>query len=161
MTTRRTITALAASFALLAMGAALAGAGEAADEARKLETYRASARLFDSAAAAARRGDTEAAMRGYASAIEADPSFVEAMVNLARLGIDAAEGDEDLAAARHWLDRAEQVRPDYPKIAATRALLAVREGDTAAALEAIDHAHRLAPDDVEIAVNYGALLIQR
>ncbi|MCA9510111.1 MAG: tetratricopeptide repeat protein, partial [Myxococcales bacterium] len=70
---------------------------------------------------------------------------------------DAAGLDE----ARAWLERAARARPDYPKVPATQALLAAREGDTARALDAIERAHRLAPDDGEIATNHGALLIER
>jgi len=153
---------LAAS--LIAVGAFAplpARATDARDEVRKLEAFRASAAHFESAAAAARRGDADEARRDYLRAIELDPGFVEAMVNLARLSLDPANGAPDLDDARRWIERAARTRPDYPKVPATQALLAAHEGDSARALGAIERAYRLAPDDVEIATNYGALLIER
>jgi len=147
------------AFAALAPHAALAAGAN--DEVRRLEAFRASASHFESAAAAARRGDADEARREYLRAIELDPGFVEAMVNLARLTLDPENGALDLDDARKWIERAARTRPDYPKVPATQALIAAREGDSARALGAIERAYRLAPDDVEIATNYGALLIER
>jgi len=136
----------------------LCGSGRArADEGRKLETYRTSAELFESAAAAEGRGLRDEARKSYTQAVERDPDFVEALVNLARLEL----ADGRLEAAAGWLERAERLRSDYPRIAATRGLLALAGGDLPRALDALGQAHRMMPEDAEIAVNLGAALIRR
>ena len=144
--------------ALLLCVALFSSGGRAqADERRDLATYRESADLFATAAAAERRGLFDEAHAGYAKAVERDPNFVEAIVNLARLEIVGGE----LAAAERWIERAERIRSDYPMVAATRGLLALSRGDLSGALDALSRAHRLAPADAEAAVNLSAVLIQR
>lgn len=133
------------------------GGGARADERRDLESYRASAEIFATAVAAERRSLFDEARDGYAQAIARDPDFVEAILNLARLEIARGE----LAAAEAGIERAERIRSDYPKVAATRGLLAMARGDLAGALDAFSRAHRLAPEDAEVAVNLSAVLIQR
>ncbi len=146
------------SIALVLCGALLSAVGDArANERRDLATYRESADLFASSAAAERRGLLDEARAGYTKAVARDPDFIEAIVNLARLEIASGE----FAAAEGRIERAEQIRSDYPMVAATRGLLELSRGDLPAALDALSRAHRLAPEDVEVAVNLSAVLIQR
>jgi len=141
----------AAVVACLVTGAARA------DERRELAAYRASEQQFLAALAAERRGLADDARAGYERALELDPAFAEAAVNLARLALAAG----DLDGAESWLARAESARPDYPRIAATRGLLALARGDNARALGLLTLAQRVLPEDTEIAVNLGAALIRR
>jgi tetratricopeptide (TPR) repeat protein len=145
--------------AVLALGGALLSVAEGsrADEKGMLALYRESAALFESALTAERRGLTDDALAAYTKAVERDPAFVEAIANLARLELAAGR----LEAAESWIERGEQVRSDYPRIAAVRGLLALARGDLAHSLESLSQAHRAAPEDAEVAVNLGAVLIQR
>jgi len=151
MKTRATTTLVGFALALLLQSSA------AADEARMLSRYRASAQDFASGRAALQRGDLGAAERSFNRAVRADGNFVEAMVELARLHLDRDDGD----AALQWLERAEKVGPSYPRIAATRGLIALRDRNFEDAHEHFDTAHRDAPEDIEIGVNLGAVLIAR
>jgi Flp pilus assembly protein TadD len=141
----------------LCAGMLLVGGRAQGDERRDLATYRESSELFSAAAAAERRGLFDEARASYLRAVERDPDFVEAIVNLARL--DIAGGDLD--AAERWLERAKRVRSDYPMVAATSGLLALARNDLSGALDALSQAHRREPGDAEVAVNLGAVLIQR
>ena len=138
-------------------GAGLAGAEPAPQETTRLQTLAASERDFLSGVAAHRRGDLAAAGRAYASALEKDESFVEAMVNQARVWIELERWEE--AAAR--LDRAGAQNPDDPTVHAVRGLLALRTGDAAYAVDELTRALARVPDDVEVLTNLGAALLQQ
>jgi len=150
------MTRCSSTTATVVLGLLLLGPAARADERDQLRLFERSARLFDAAVAATRRGDEEAAVRHYERALRADPDFVEAMVNLAQVHFEA--GRHELA--RDWLERAEGSHPDYPRIALLRGLLALREGDARHAHEQLGLAHRQAPDDPAIAVDLAAVLIE-
>jgi Flp pilus assembly protein TadD len=144
--------------------AVMAGAGlawaepeVAHPEKTRLQTLAASERDFLSGVAAHRRGDFDAAGRAYASALEKDGSFVEAMLNQARVLIEFENWEG--AAAR--LDPAGAQYPDDPTVHAVRGLLALRTGDAAYAVDELTRARVLAPDDVEVLTNLGAALLQQ
>jgi cytochrome c-type biogenesis protein CcmH/NrfG len=141
---------------VLALVPALASPA-AAGERRTLAQYRASAEHFEAGVASEERGLSAEARAAYERALADDPEFVEALVNLARLELAAG----DLVASERWLARAEALRGDYPRSAATRGLLALAQGDAAHGLQALTRAHRLAPDDAEIAVDLAAVLVGR
>ncbi|MEM7410913.1 MAG: tetratricopeptide repeat protein [Myxococcota bacterium] len=134
--------------------AVMAGAVER--ERVRLDSLERSEADFKLGVAAQRRGHLDAAAEAYAKAVERDPSFVEAMVNLAR--VRAAEGRFD--QADEWLDRASLVRDDYPDIAAARGLVALGRGDAKLAVSELTRARVVEPDDVEVLINLGAALIE-
>jgi Flp pilus assembly protein TadD len=152
----RNVRKLALVFAVMA-GAGLARAEPAQPEKTRLQTLAASERDFLSGVAAHRRGDLDAAGRAYASALEKDGSFVEAMVNQARVLIEF----EDWEGAAAWLDPAGARHDDDPTVHAVRGLLALRTGDAAYAVDELTRARALAPDDVEVLTNLGAALLQQ
>jgi Flp pilus assembly protein TadD len=149
---------LALALAVMA-GAGVASAGQDAvpGERTRLQTLAASERDFLVGVAAQRRGDLGAAERAYASALERDPSFVEAMVNRARVLIEL----EDWEGAAAWLDSALAQHEDYPAVHAAQGLLALRTGNTAQAVDELTRARTLAPDDVEVLTNLGAALLEQ
>ena len=122
----------------------------------RLGTLERSAADFKLGVAAQRRGHLEAAAEAYEAAIERDATYVEAMVNLAR--VRTAEGRFGEADA--WLDRAEGVRDDYPDITAARGLVALRRGVPLLAVSELTRARAMQPDDVEVLINLGAALIE-
>lgn len=158
VTRRLSTMGLALALAVMA-GAGVARAEEelAAGERTRLQTLSASERDFMVGVAAHRRGDLVAAERAYASALEKDASFVEAMVNRARVLIELG----DWKGAAGWLDPAAAEHADYPAVHAVRGLLALRTGDTAQAVDELTRARDLAPDDVEVLTNLGAALLEQ
>lgn len=138
-------------------GAGLARAEPAQPEQTRLQTLAASEQDFLSGVSAHRRGDLDAAGRAYAAALEKDGSFVEAMINQARVLIEFEKWEE--AAAR--LDWAGARHRDDPTVHAVRGLLALRTGDAAHAVDELTRARALAPDDVEVLTNLGAALLQQ
>jgi tetratricopeptide (TPR) repeat protein len=158
VTPRSLAIAIAALVALVAGTAPARAASPAAPgEHARLEAFQRSHGEFAAALAAQRRGRLELAAERYAAALAADPAFVEAMVNLAR--VELARGDR--AAADRWLDQALLLEPEYPQTHAVRGLAALEAGELSDAAEDLHTARRMAPDDVEIAVNLGAVLLRQ
>lgn len=140
----------------LALCAASVAAAEGSEATRYQELTRSDA-AFASAVGAHRRGDLDAAERGYRDAIAKDGDFVEALVNLARVYIERRE----LSEAAAWLDRAEARHPEYPGIAAVRGLLALQAGDAAGAIGELSQARSVTPRDVEVLTNLAAALLMQ
>jgi Flp pilus assembly protein TadD len=150
---------IAAGLLLASLSAAAVAAGEPTGDgvSRPLDVYAASARDFAAAVAAHRRGQLQAAADRYAAALEKDPTFVEALVNLAR--IDLERGDLDAAGQR--LARAVSLRPEYPGLYRVRGLLALRSARADLAIQDLSYARKLSPDDAEVLTNLGAALLER
>lgn len=143
-------------FLVLPLVAHAADGGVPPSERNRLEALERSESDFKLGVSSQRRGQLEAARKAYASAIERDPGYVEAMVNLAR--VLAAQGELDEAEV--WLDRAASRHSDYPGVPAGRGLVALARDDTDRAVEELTRAHALLPDDVEVLTNLGAALIR-
>lgn len=142
---------------LAAASEAVAGPRLPARDQSQLDALHESQRDFLLGVAAQRRGDLEAASAAYRAAIEKDPRFVEATVNLARAHADLG----DLDAADRWLDFAAAARPDYPGVAPVRGLVALRRGDLPRAIDELTLARRAYPRDGELLVNLGSALLRR
>jgi putative PEP-CTERM system TPR-repeat lipoprotein len=89
----------------------------------------------------ARRGDEEGARAAFQHAVALDPSFVAALVNLARMSARAQRFGE----ARELLRRALEQRPEDPTALRTLGLLEHRAGNASAAVEALEAALRAEP----------------
>jgi len=150
----------APAIALLGMLAALMSLPAVAEsrggEAKRLDSLDQSESDFRVAVAAHRRGDLALAEANYLEAIREDESFVEAMVNLARVQLAVGEP----ARALHWLDRAERIQPHFPQVAAVRGVVALHSGDAALAMDMLAEANALMPGDADVRVNLGAALIE-
>ncbi|NNL87299.1 MAG: tetratricopeptide repeat protein, partial [Myxococcales bacterium] len=147
----RRITPIVLLCLCICAGATSAGAE---DEAIQFDKIRASESDFAAALAAHRRGDWKKAAALYEMAIQREPEFVEAMVNLARVLLERGEG----GAATEWLDRAQGVRPDYPGTVSVRGTEALRSGRTQDAIEVLSRARHRAQNDPEVLINLGAAL---
>jgi putative PEP-CTERM system TPR-repeat lipoprotein len=89
----------------------------------------------------ARRGDEQGARAAFQHALELDPSFVAAAVNLARMSARA----QRIGEARELLRRALEQRPEDPTALRTLGLLEYRTGNASAAVEALEAALRADP----------------
>ena len=127
------------------------------DERSRLAALRRSDRDFALGLAAQDHADLEGAAEAYRRALAADPAFVEARVNLARVLL--AQGE--LEKARAQLDRALEARSDYPPAYAARGLLALFAGDLGRARNELERAVRLDPDGVEARVNLAAVYLRQ
>lgn len=134
-----------------------AASAEQRSEAGRYQELAKSDAVFASAVGAHRRGDLDAAERGYRDAIAKDGDFVEAIVNLARVYIERRE----LSKAAAWLDKAEARHREYPGITAVRGLLALQSGDAAGAIGALSQARSVTPRDVEVLTNLAAALLMQ
>lgn len=137
---------------LLFANVSLGDVGNQSNEEARFAALRESQSAFSGALAAHRRGDLTSAKRRYETAIEGDASFVEAMVNLARVHIDSREYSE----AAEWLDRAEAAHPEYPDLEVVRGLLALRAERIAAAIDLLSRARASQPRNVEVMTNLAA-----
>ncbi len=142
-------------FSTLLFAVAVASAAHAAtEEEERYAEIRASETEFTTAIAAHRRGDYVQASELYHKAIEREPHYVEAMVNLARVLIELEEIDEALS----WLDKAEALRPDYPDISSVRGTQALRAGRPREAVASLVRARHHGGDELEVLINLGAAL---
>lgn len=135
---------------------ALLLAREAAADPAMLDAFERSAVAFADGLALSERGLDEEASHSYRQAIDLDPGFVEAMVNLARIRL--RQGDP--TRAREWLDRALRLAPAYPPLYAVRGLAAREQGDLQEALRAFSRARSLDPESAEVLANLGATLFE-
>ena len=124
-------------------------------ESDRLADLRQSEREFLLGLAAQEHGDPASAEGPYRRAIELDPDFVEAHVNLARAWIALGRWEE----ASRMLDRALVLRSDYPPAYSARGLLALLRGEKTRARNELERTLLLDPDDVEAHVNLAALLL--
>jgi tetratricopeptide (TPR) repeat protein len=92
----------------------------------------------------ARRGDEEGARAAFQHAVALDPSFVAALVNLARMSARAQRFGEARELLRRALEQLEQ-RPEDPTALRTLGLLEHRAGNASAAVEALEAALRAEP----------------
>lgn len=131
------------------------GPATAERERSQLRVLEQSGREFSVGLSAHQRGDYPAAARAYQTAVEQDPRFVEAMVNLALVALD----QNDLESAERWLADAYRTEPDYPKIASAEGLLALARGDADRAVLYFERAGVSAPRDPEVLTNLGAAFL--
>lgn len=124
-------------------------------ERSQLRALEQSGREFAVGLSAHRRGDYRAAARAYEHAIEKDPRFVEAMVNLALVALD----QNDFESAERWLTEAYRTEPAYPKIASAEGLLALTRGDADRAVLLFERAGAAAPSTPEVLTNLGAAFL--
>ncbi len=94
------------------------------------------------------------AERAFQSALEIEPNWVPALVNLA----DFYRGRNRDAEAGPLLDRAVELAPGNAAVRFARGLLLVRLGRSAAALEDLQAAARLSPDTARYTYVYGIAL---
>ncbi len=137
----------------------VAGAPAGAERERsQLRALEQSGREFVVGLSAQRRRDYPAAAEAYERAVEQDPHFVEAMVNLALVALEQGELD----AAERWLAEAYRTEPAYPKIASAEGLIALTRGDPDLAVLLFERAGAARPGDPEVLTNLGvAFLAQR
>ena len=140
---------------LISAGVLLFGAA-GPTRAGELSNYERSGASFEEGLALSERGFDEGAIKAYEQAIQLDPAFVEAMVNLARVHVARGE----LERASTWLDRAVRVESGYPDVHTVRGLVFLAEGRLQNALATFGRARELAPEDVEVLTNLGATLLR-
>jgi Flp pilus assembly protein TadD len=140
---------------LISAGLLLFGAA-GPTRAGELSNYERSGASFEEGLALAERGFDERAIKAYEQAIQLDPAFVEAMVNLARVHLARGE----LERASTWLNRAARVESGYPDLHTVRGLVSLAEGRLQDALATFGRARELAPEDVEVLTNLGATLLR-
>ena len=102
----------------------------------------------------AARGEAAPAERAYRSALELDPSWTPAYVNLADLLRQTDRDDEGERILRAGIVR----RPNDASLHHSLGLLLVRRKDMPAALASLDRAAKLAPDDTRFAYVYAVAL---
>lgn len=139
----------------LATAIPISAHGESQQEHAHMKTLAASGRDFSRGLSAQRRGDLDAAATAYASAIQGDPQFVEAMTNLARVEVRRGRLD----AATEWIDQAAAIEPGYPGTRAATGILALKRGDTRYAVAVLTEARAQAPRNIEILINLGVALL--
>ncbi|HEX9178789.1 MAG TPA: tetratricopeptide repeat protein, partial [Burkholderiales bacterium] len=100
------------------------------------------------------RGRVEEAAAAYARALERDPTYVQAAINLADL--QRATGDED--AAEQTLRAAIARMPDSAPAHHALGLALIRQRQTAEAVAELARAAKLAPDDPRFAYVYAVAL---
>ena len=155
MRSSRSIALILATLCALSARSALCDGTPSGSEVNRLASLEESESDFAVALAAHRRGDFDIAVLAYQQAIEKDPGFVEAHVNLAR-----ALSDQGLQTeAEGQLDRAMRTHRDQSGIHKVRGLVALRRGEPALAVESLTRARELRPEDPEILTNLGAALI--
>lgn len=126
-------------------------------EAERFDAYAASEQAFQRGLASQRRGDGPSATVHYQAALEGDPDFVEAKVNLAQVYFEIGKP----GIARLLLDQAQAQHPGYPRVYALRGVMLLHQGEARRAVEELAHAHALAPYDLETLNNLGCALIDR
>jgi TolB-like protein/Flp pilus assembly protein TadD len=97
------------------------------------------------------------------SAVQQDPNFVPAWLEIARINLamynSASLGGEQaqLSAAQAALTQAIRLAPDDPAVILGQGQAAMAKGDLAAARRFMEHALQLAPGNVEILTSFGRL----
>lgn len=127
-----------------------------APSAGELTDYEQSGAAFEEGRALAERGLHARAIDAYKEAVRLDPTFVEAMVNLARVYV----GRGELGNASIWVDRAVRKQPGYPDVYTVRGLIALTEDRPQDALTSFGRARQLAPENVEVLTNLGGALLR-
>jgi tetratricopeptide (TPR) repeat protein len=102
----------------------------------------------------AARGRYAEAAAAYAKALELDPAFAQAALNLADLQRSLARDDDAERTLRDLIRRAPQSAPAHHALG----LALVRQRRTLEALEELALAAKLAPDDARFAYVYGVAL---
>ena len=106
------------------------------------------------AALATARGDFDGAIAHGKAALDCEPQFADAYLNLA----DAENARDRIDAALRWIDALLAFAPNHVAGLAARALLLLRGGRGAEALEAIQRAALLAPQDGGLQLRLGDVL---
>ncbi len=109
-------------------------------------------RLYDRAYDLTGKGDIEAAIAGWTSALKLDPDDAAANSNFGALLLRQGRVDE---AAAH-LEKAIAVKPDLTDARNNLGLLLLRKGDTAGAIAQWRKVLEIKPDHTEVHVNLGA-----
>lgn len=99
-------------------------------------------------------GESDAAKKSYAAALELDPKLAEASVNLSQMQLEAGDAKGALAV----IDAALKHAPKHPGLLLNRALAVEATGDKAAAVTAYGAAVDAQPNDHALRTAYADLL---